>query len=384
MPMATLTEPQFDAGVCWIDNDAELARACVGWQQVEALALDTEFVRRTTFYPIPALLQCYDGVTVSVIDPVTINNWQPLVEVMADPAVLKIFHASSEDIEVFWRLLGMTPAPLFDTQLAAGLCGMRPTMGYHKLVAELLQCDLPKDQTQSDWLIRPLSEKQLRYAAHDVYYLHAAYLLLIDTARRLGRLDWVLQESAALGHSLSTLLPPDSYYLRVKGAWRLSRRELAVARELCAWREQQARHHDRPRNWILKDAAVLALAQQQPASLATLATIDGIMPSTVRKEGASLLLEIERALALSQQQWPAELPKPNAPAVKAPLAVLQQGVSACAERLGIAPELLLSRRQQDAVLAAWISGGQAVLPASCNSAWRRTLLQPTLAQMDSL
>ena len=382
--MADIEQPAAAGAVRWIDSDAELQRACADWQQRPVLALDTEFVRRTTFYPIPALLQCFDGVAVSVLDPLAISDWQPLVTLLRDPSVCKVMHACSEDLEVFWRLLGMLPEPLFDTQIAAGFCGMRPGMAYRKLVAELLQRDLPKDQTNSDWLVRPLAAEQLRYAADDVFYLFAVYQELIARAQQLGRVDWVLQESAVVGRALPTLLAPESSYLRLKGAWRMTRRELAVARALCAWREQQARLLDRPRNWIMKDAVVVELAQRQPTQLSALGDVDGLMAATVRKQGEQLLQLVQQARALPEREWPAALPNPNGPSLRAPLALLQRGVKACAKELAIEPELILSRRQQDAVLANWVNSGapEAVLPDSCNSPWRAALLQATLRQME--
>ena len=165
---------------------------------------------------------------------------------------LKVFHACGEDLEVFWRLLGLMPSPLFDTQIAAGLCGMKASMGYNNLVLALCERSLPLDETQSDWLARPLSDNQLRYAAYDVYYLYEVFQHLKNRAEELGRAAWVVQDSAVMSQGLSTLIEPGSCYRRLKGANRLSRRELAVAKALCAWREQQARAANLPRGWLFE------------------------------------------------------------------------------------------------------------------------------------
>ena len=378
--------PDTEFDLCQVGSDEELAQVCAAWQHLEVLAIDTEFVRRRTFYPIAGLLQCYDGRQVVIIDPLDIADWEPLKQVLRNSAVLKVMHSCGEDLEVFCRLLDCLPAPLFDTQIAAGFCGMRPAMGYHGLVSELLQHDLPKDQTQSDWLARPLSREQLRYAAHDVYYLYAAYQLLAERLRGLGRFEWVLQESAALGTTLPTAVPPEDCYRRLKGAWRLSRRELAIARDLCAWRERQAREHDRPRNWIVKDATLLAIARQQPTSLSALAAIEGMPATTVRKQGEPLLQLVGEGRSVSAERLPPALPRPGAPAHKEWLAALRRGVEACAERLGIAAELVLSRRQQESLVSDWVGngGGRLKLPAATAAPWRAELLQSVFSQVEGL
>lgn len=377
--MQTLTE--LDMPLHWVDNSAALAEVCRAWHSVDALCIDTEFVRRRTFYPIPALLQFCDGQQITVIDPLEIDDWGPLVDVMAVDSVLKVFHACGEDLEVIWRLLGMTPTPLFDTQIAAGLCGLRPAMGYSALVAELCDLELPKDETNSNWLARPLSDEQLRYAAYDVYYLDAVYRHLRERVHALDRLEWVLQDSAAKRLALSTLVESADCYLRLKGAWRLSRAELAVARSLCAWREQLAREMDLPRSWLVKDGALLALARARPTSLPALSTLDLLPPSTIRKQGETLLRLIDEANSLPAEQWPKSLSKPGSPAGKRLIGQLQAAVVERAGQLDIAPEMLLTRRQMDAVAEIWTESGRADLPGE-SSAWRKDLLVPLLRQME--
>lgn len=162
----------------WIRDDASLAQQCREWRTQPYLALDTEFMRVDTFYPAAGLVQVGDGRQEWLIDPLLIQDWSPFAELLEDERVVKVLHACSEDLEVFLRLTGSLPVPLFDTQLAAAYLGMAHSMGYSKLVKEVLDIDLPKDETRSDWLQRPLTEMQMRYAADDVQHLAQVYLAL--------------------------------------------------------------------------------------------------------------------------------------------------------------------------------------------------------------
>lgn len=375
------TLPDLNIPIRWVRSDSELQSACNGWLQCELLVIDTEFVRRRTFYPIPALLQFYDGDVIFIVDPLEITQWQALAAVMSAPTVLKIFHACSEDLEVFWRLLGLIPAPLFDTQIAAGLCGLRPSMGYNKLVMALCEIDLPKDETNSDWLARPLSDNQLQYAAYDVYYLYKIYQQLAQTAASKARLDWVQQDSAVMGSALSTLIEPEQIYRRLKGAQRLSRRELAVARELCAWREQIARNSDLPRSWVLKDSAVLSMARIQPRDVADLARVKDLQASTARKQGTQLLELVARGLQLAQDKLPEPLPEPLQTAEKASMVQVQDVVKSCAEELQLAPELLMNRKQIAEATLRLLAAQQDILPADIGP-WRRQVLGPKLQEIE--
>ncbi len=371
------TPPDLDLPVRWINDDAALRGACDGWAHSDVLAIDTEFVRRKTFYPIPALLQFYDGANVLVVDPIPIEDWRPLRDVMLSAGVVKVFHACSEDLEVFWRLLGVIPAPVFDTQIAAGLCGMRPSMGYNKLVAALCAVELPKDETNSDWLARPLSVNQLQYAAHDVYYLYQIYRQLSAVALEKGRFDWVVQDTATIGASLATLIEPALYYQRLKGAQRLSPMELAVARGLAEWREELARKTDIPRSWVLKDSAIVSLARMQATDSQQLSGVRDLQPSVARKQGARLLEIVAQCVQLPESRWPESLPDTLQPGDKRSLQWVKQRVQACAEELAIAPELLLNRRQLCEITQRLLAGENDLLPPDiCN--WRQQVLAPVL------
>ncbi|RMV93581.1 ribonuclease D, partial [Pseudomonas coronafaciens] len=247
----------------WIRDDDSLALYCAQWQSLPFVALDTEFMRVDTFYPIAALLQIGDGKSAWLIDPLLINDWRPLSALLENPDVIKVVHACSEDLEVLLRLTGSLPVPLFDTQLAAAYLNLGFSMGYSRLVQEVLDIDLPKGETRSDWLQRPLSETQISYAAEDAVHLAELFAILRP---RLSddKYAWLLDDGAELVANLRREVDPYEVYRDAKLAWKLSRAQLAVLRELCAWREREARARNLPRNRIVREHSLWPLAKTQP------------------------------------------------------------------------------------------------------------------------
>ena len=240
----------------WIRDDASLAQQCREWRTQPYLALDTEFMRVDTFYPAAGLVQVGDGRQEWLIDPLLIQDWS-LRRAARRRAGGEGAACLQRRPEVFLRLTGSLPVPLFDTQLAAAYLGMAHSMGYSKLVKEVLDIDLPKDETRSDWLQRPLTEMQMRYAADDVQHLAQVYLAL-DTRLSEEKRAWLLEDGAELVANLCRESDPREAYREVKLGWRLRPQQLAVLRELCAWREEQARLRNRPRNHVLRERTLAA------------------------------------------------------------------------------------------------------------------------------
>ncbi|WEJ70911.1 ribonuclease D [Pseudomonas sp. PSE14] len=364
----------------WIRDDASLVRKCQDWKELPYLALDTEFMRVDTFYPGAGLVQVGDGSGVWLIDPLLIRDWSPFAEVLEAPCVVKVFHACGEDLEVFLRLTGSLPQPLFDTQLAAAYLGMPHSMGYSKLVLEILGIDLPKDETRSDWLQRPLTEMQVRYAAEDVQHLAEVYVKL---APRLSdeKLQWLLADGADLTANQTRVSDPQEAYLDVKLAWKLNRQQLAVLRELCAWREEQARLRNQPRNRVLREHTLWPLARFQPADKVALARIDDMHPRTVRQDGDTLIALIAHAAKLPEADRPQTLPEPLPREVTPVLKQLREVGQKEAERLNMAPELMLRKKVLEALLKTGWPNGPYHLPESLQG-WRRELMGQAL--LDSL
>ena len=364
----------------WILDDASLARHCAEWQALPYVALDTEFMRVDTFYPIAGLIQIGDGARAYLIDPLVINQWQPLAQLLENPAVIKVVHACSEDLEVLLRLTGSLPAPLFDTQLAAAYLNLGFSMGYSRLVQEVLGLELPKGETRSDWLQRPLSDTQVSYAAEDAVHLAEVYERL-HPQLSADKAAWVLEDGAELVAQLRREVDPQLVYRDAKLAWKLSRAQLAVLRELCAWREREARARNLPRNRIVREHSLWPLAKTQPDNLQALAKIEDMHPRTVRQDGEFLLDLIKRAGSLPPDQWPAALPEPLPVEASAVLKQLRAVGQAEAERLNIAPEVMLRKKTLEALLKSGYPDGPYTLPDSLRG-WRRELMGQAL--LDSL
>lgn len=362
----------------WIRSDAELAQRCEHWNTLAFIALDTEFIRVDTFYPIAGLLQISDGESTDLIDPLLIEQWQPLAEVFSNQAVVKVLHACSEDLEVFSRLMGMLPAPLFDTQVAAGYLNLGFSMGYSRLVQQLLDVELPKGETRSDWLQRPLSDMQVLYAAQDTAYLVDVYQALMQQLSE-QKLIWVLEDGAFLVEAYSQTSDPYELWRSVKSAWKLSPKQLAVLRELSAWRELQARERDVPRNRIVRETTLWALANEMPSSIAELAPLEDMHPRIVRQEGATLLELIQRARDMPEQDWPEALPEPLPIEASKVLKRLRKVGLTLGLELDIAPELMLRKKILEELLRTGYPDGPYHLPASLQG-WRRALMGDALLQ----
>lgn len=360
----------------WILDDAGLAEHCAAWQALPFVALDTEFMRVDTFYPIAGLLQVSGGDGAYLIDPLRISDWRPFAALLEAPNVVKVLHSCSEDLEVFLRLSGSLPAPLFDTQLAAGYLNLGFSMGYSRLVQALLDIELPKGETRSDWLQRPLSELQVRYAAEDVLHLVEVYRALMA---RLApqKVEWVLEDGAELVANLSREVAPEDAWREAKLAWKLSRQQQAVLRALCAWREREARARNQPRNRVLREHSLWPLARTQPDNLVALARIEDMHPKTVRQDGETLLKLIREAAALPPEQWPEALPEPLPIEASALLKKLRAVGQREGERLDIVPELMLRKKNLEALLKSGFPNGPYQLPDSLRG-WRRELMGQAL------
>lgn len=364
----------------WIRDDQALAAHCAAWQALPFVALDTEFVRVDTFYPKVGLLQISDGHTAALIDPLSITAWEPLAALLASPGVVKVLHACSEDLEVLSRLTGQLPTPLFDTQLAAAYLGLGFSMGYSRLVQAVLGIELPKGETRSDWLQRPLSELQVSYAAEDALHLAEVYQALRP---RLSdeRFAWVLEDGHELTSQFGREIDPRELYRDARLGWKLNPGQLAVLRELYAWREEQARLRDVPRNRVVKEQTLWPLARFQPGNLTALAKVDEMHPRTVRQDGETLLELIQQAAQTPQHQWPERLPEPLPMEAAGLLKQLRAVGQAWAQEHGIAPELVLRKKVLEALLRSGYPNGPYSLPDSLRG-WRREHLGQRL--LDSL
>ena len=239
-----------------------LSPLCDAWARCETLAVDTEFERSVTYFPRPALIQVCDGDETWLIDPLAVTKLETLGRVLAAGRPTKIMHSALEDLTVLECATGCPPDAVFDTQLAAAFAGHGFGMGYHALVEALLDIQVSKDQTRSDWLRRPLSTAQLAYAAADVEHLHPVHSLLVARLDKLGRRTW-LEEETQLVFRRARSDDVERDYLRLAGQVEGDRVRGAL-RSLVAWREEEARRRDRPRRHVADDPLLVDLARALP------------------------------------------------------------------------------------------------------------------------
>lgn len=357
-----------------IQDAIELRSICRDWEALPALAIDTEFERSRTYYPRPALIQVCDTERSYLIDPLAIADLEPLFAVLDNVNIVKILHSSSEDLELFYRMAETLPRPLFDTQIAAACAGFRYGVGYSSLVSELFGISLPKDQTRSNWLQRPLTPSQLRYAALDVEYLPEVHRQVSERLGRQGRSGWVEEDCDRLQNTDRFEIDPEDTYLRGKQAWRLAPRNLAVLRALCAWREREARRRDLPRNFVIRDNALMEIAQRIPSQVDELQGIEGLHPKEIRRSGESLIDIARSAFALPEDQLPAPLPDPQSLREHAGLlSRLKNAVQTKAAELEVAPELLAQNRILESLVRRAKLDGAPSLPPELEG-WRKHVI----------
>jgi ribonuclease D len=273
----------------WIDTPAALASVIADASQVEAYAIDTEFLRERTYYPKLALVQINDGTRTVLIDPLAVSI-EPLRELLESDAVA-VFHAADQDLEVLEIACGTIPKRIFDTQLAASFLGFS-TPSLLSLADQVLSVRLSKGDRLTDWTNRPLTAAQRAYAASDVTHLLELRRLLVDELVSVGRADWLEDELEIVRTRPRGQHDPRRAWWRLKDGRVLRGQDRLIAQELCAWREKRARSEDRPVRFVLADLAVLAIAQAKPTSVAALSNIRGVDGRATKSSIAKEILDI--------------------------------------------------------------------------------------------
>ncbi len=350
-----------------ITSTRELAALVSRARREPYVAMDTEFMRERTYWPKLCLVQLATSKEAVAIDPLAEDlDLGPLEELLLDRRVVKVFHACRQDLEIFHRLLGgRLPEPVFDTQVAAMVCGLGDAASYESLVTRIARARLDKSSRFTDWSRRPLSEAQLRYALDDVIHLRTIYERLRARVLALGRLEWVHEE-------LAGLLDPELYVQRPEDAWKrlkLRSREprfVKLVQELAAWRERRAQARDVPRSRILRDDFLLEIAATRPRSLEELQRLERI--ALDRRSAEELVAIVARVCALPADALPRIEPPPRLPAGLEPVVeLLRVLLKHCAEENEVAARLIASARDLE-LLAA---DDQAPVPAL--RGWRREL-----------
>ncbi len=346
----------------WIADDAALAAAAPGWRG--CIALDTEFIRTDTFYPVPGLYQVACAGKVYLLDPLAIDDWSPFVDVLADSGVDKIMHACQEDLELIYHHLGIVPAPIFDTQYANAFISPDFSLSYAGLVQRLLDVELPKHATRSNWLLRPLSDEQLQYAREDVVYLEPLYQRLQQQLRDSGREAWFQHDMQERGHYAPS--DPQLHYLNLKKAWQLAPQQLAVLQTLCAWREQTAQTRNIPRNRVVWDDHLFDFARIRKLREED---VRRALPRGVANRYAEPLVS-EHSRGRTAQP-PAPLARPLTSAQGAVVKRLREIGRQHTERLQIAAELLARKRDVEECVRYYVRNDRL---SPLYQSWRQELV----------
>lgn len=361
-----------------ITDNAALAAMAGELASRDAIALDTEFMRVDTFHPILALIQIGDGDTEYLVDPLSITDFTPLHPLLLNEFPRKLLHACSEDIEVLTRLTGSLPVGIIDTQIATAFLGQGLQVGYQKALQDNLGVDIPKDESRSDWLLRPLSPGQISYAALDVKYLPPLYEHLRRKLDESGLNTWFESDCQLMLDELNFKPDATLMYRDVSNAWRLRRQELAVLREILIWREGEARSRDIPRGFLVKNSSLFELARKQPGNLQALADIEDVTPRILRKEGPAILAVIDAAKKLPPESWPAHLPTPLPRESRSLFDALRASAKPVSASSGVPEEVLLRKRHVEALVMGRVDlGDEAPLPRAFQR-WRGDLLLPVL------
>lgn len=354
-----------------IETDTALVEALDRHASDNFVAVDTEFRRRDTFFPQVALLQLCWRKDAYLIDPTRVFNLDPVVELLSNPQVIKLIHSPSEDLEVFDRWLQVLPSPLFDTQRALAVLGRGFGLGYRAMVEMFTGDAISKEETTSDWLKRPLTDRQLSYAALDVTYLRQIGEELYDACRESQRLSWVLEDTARL--KLGGRGPAAKF----KSAWKMSLREQAILSRLIDWREEEARRLDRPRSWVVPDKVLVTLAKRQPMHLAQLSSVDGLHDAIIRKRGKRIVEVVSGAIdnqTPHQAFWQSPLRSNH----KQWASTLGETVASRAQELGVAPEVLYAGRDIERLIQATLE--QQPIPKDLLG-WRDSVITQHLVDL---
>ena len=334
-----------------VEQQSDLDKVCKVVAQHQQVAVDTEFVRTNTYAPHLGLLQLTAGDMTVCVDPLADVDMQEIWQLLFDPERSSILHSAKQDMEVMWFGEGDVIHNLIDTQVCAALLGYPAQIGYAGLLAELLNIEIAKSQTRTDWSRRPLTAAQLEYAAEDVIHLPEMLRLLEERLRELGRYEWAVEDSSAMCDIGLYKPQPTDAWQRIKSVPFLPPAQQARARALATWREKRAVDSNKPRQWIIGDKALLELVTENPASEQAVQSLRELPAGLARSQGRKLLNVLAAAnesftkgdIQIDQQEIDIDREK----ALSKPMGKL---VRATAEKLGIAPEVLASKRDINAII----------------------------------
>ena len=337
-----------------ITDNTSLLEICNLAQQQSAVALDTEFMRVSTYFPKLGLIQLYDGERVSLIDPLAITDFSPFVELLANPKVLKILHSCSEDLLVFLQEFDQLPRPMIDTQIMARFLGLGTSAGLAKLAQQYLNIEIDKGATRTNWIKRPLSDIQLQYAAGDVWYLLPLYHIL---KKELAKTPWkqaVIDDCELALAKTHKLQERDSEkaYLDIPNAWKLNPLELSRLRILAQWRQNVAIERDLALSYIVKSDNLWKVAKNNPRNTSEMLEM-GLTENEVCVRGKKILQLLAQARRISSNDYPKPIERISEdPRYKKTIRLLQEKVNSLTPE-GLTPEIVASKRTLEELIK-WV------------------------------
>tara|TARA_R110001583_G_scaffold2068_5_gene15272 strand:+ start:16472 stop:17650 length:1179 start_codon:yes stop_codon:yes gene_type:complete len=329
-----------------IEDEISLQKLCQQYNNAEILAIDTEFVRTRTLYPKLGLLQIFDGKQLALIDPVAINDLSPFWQLMTNENIVKVLHACSEDLEVFLTSANCKPVNLIDSQIVMSFLGHGLSMGYAAMVEHYTGIELDKSESRTDWMKRPLTQRQLDYASADVDYLFQLYPKFITEIEQAGQLDYAKQETQLLIERKFTPIDEDNLYCQMKLACRLNSQQLNTLKHLVRWRFQQAKKRDLPIGFVAKDHTLMAIAQHNPQTVEAMNRVKGAELLDIRHKGKTMLSVVKLALETDESDYPKTITRLDEyPGYKQIFKTVKAFIVVIAEKNGLAIENLASKKQ---------------------------------------
>lgn len=359
-----------------VTQQSVLNDVCTQAAQKEIIMLDTEFVRTRTLYPDLGLVQLYDGERLSLIDTVALSDLTPLWQLLSDTSITKVLHACSEDLEVFLHESGRLPVNMHDTQVMAAFLGYSVSTGFAKLVEDYLGVTLDKGESRTNWMARPLTEKQEKYAAADVFYLYPLYEKLLKKVKERGYLDALQQECEQILEKKAQPINQEHLYTRIKQSWRLEPEQLAVLKELCIWRYKRAQNRNLALNFVIHEDDLWKVAFHRPQDFVALQALN-INEYALKRHANALLKIVAQVDLVSRLDDPEKIIRlTDNPQYKTRITELKKIVNKKAEESGLASEFIASKKLLNQYLKwCWFDDKNPDKKPTVLRSWRAKLLK---------
>jgi ribonuclease D len=365
-----------------ITKEKELAEICRQIGEDRRCAIDLEFVPERTYEPVLCLIQIATTAGAALVDPLAGLDLSPLWQALNQEGILVVLHAGSQDLELIYALSGNIPINVFDTQIAAGFAGFGYPIGYGKLLNQLLGVTIAKTESFTDWTTRPLTDSQVEYAIEDVLHLLPMYDELCEQLRRIGRLEWAVEECKRLSNADRYVRDKTQDFLRIKGASALNRRGLAVLQTLCSWRNSEARRVNRPAKSIVADNTLLELARRPPREVSEIQRIRGVRIDQIRAYGSPMLTAIEKGKAVPDADcpiWPSSRIPPKREVLLADM--LFACLKVMTYEIDLATELVATRDELQTLIKVVREGKSESNGLPLLQGWRKEIAGGKLLQM---